>query len=151
MQSMLSEEIRVAFRQAPFIADLGIELLELSKGMCVTGLSLERRHLQQGGFVHAGVQATMADHTAGAAASTLVPRGQVVLTVEFKLNLLRPARGERLLCRARVLKPGRQLSVVESEVAILEGSEERLVSKMTATMSIVALPVAGDGPAGEKP
>ncbi len=55
--------------------------------------------------VHAGVQATIADHTAGGAATTLIDKGQFVLTVEFKINLLRVTRGDSLLCRAQVLKP----------------------------------------------
>jgi len=61
----------------------------------------------------------------------------MVLTVEFKINLLQAARGDRLICRAEVLKPGRRFSVVESEVFSVDGGEERLVSKMTATMAYV--------------
>ncbi len=98
------------------------------------------RHLQQNGFIHAGVQTTLADHAAGAAAVTLVAEGQTVLTLEFKVNLLRPARSERLLCRAEVLKAGRQATVVESEVFGYESGERRLYSKASVTMAVVPMP-----------
>jgi uncharacterized protein (TIGR00369 family) len=130
------------FRSAPFVADLGMELESLGTGECVTVLRIAPRHLQQGGVIHAGVQATMADHTAGAAASTTAPPGSAVVTAEIKLSLLRAARGELLRCCARVLKPGRQLVFVESEVWCDAGGEAQLVSKASATMSVVARPQA---------
>jgi uncharacterized protein (TIGR00369 family) len=126
------------FRRAPFVAELGMELESLGAGECVTVLRVEPRHLQQTGIVHAGVQATMADHTAGAAASTVVPAGSAVVTAEFKISLLRAARGEQLRCRSRVLKPGRQLVFVESEVWCTGPSDEHLVAKASATMTVIA-------------
>jgi uncharacterized protein (TIGR00369 family) len=137
MEEAVLDEIQRIFRAARFISDLGIELESVGDGECVTTLELGDRHLQQDGFVHAGVQATIADHTAGVAAATLIREHKYVLSVEFKINLLRPARGERLICRAQVLKPGRQFSVVESEVRCVAEGKERLVSKMTATMAYV--------------
>lgn len=130
--------LKELFRSAPFIADLGLELESIGLGECVTVLELQVRHLQQNGFVHAGVQATLADHTAGAAASTLIGDGCYVMTVEFKLSLLRGAQGERLICRAKVLKPGKQFSFVESEVFCVSASAKRLVAKASATMAVVA-------------
>jgi len=132
-----SDEIRRIFSEAPFIAHLGIELDSVGEGSCTTSLVLADRHLQQDGLVHAGVHATMADHTAGVAAATLLRERQLVLTVEFKINLLKAARGERLLCRAQVLKPGSRFSVVEAEVWCRQGDQEELVSKMTATIAII--------------
>lgn len=132
------EELRRIFRAAPFIADLGIEPISASDGTCVTQLDLLPRHLQQDGFVHAGVQATMADHTAGAAAATVAQPGYIVLTTEFKIHLLRPARGQQLECVAKVLKPGRMLTVVESEVYCHSGSRRVLVSKAIATIANVS-------------
>jgi uncharacterized protein (TIGR00369 family) len=131
------DELRRIFGAAPFIADLGIELISAEDGTCVTHLDLLPRHLQQDGFVHAGVQATMADHTAGAAAATVAQPGHMVLTTEFKINLLRPARGQHLECIANVLKPGRMLSVVESEVYCHSESKRVLVSKSIATIANV--------------
>jgi len=136
MDPAYSAELKRLF-EAPFIAELGIRLESASPGECTTALVLEPRHLQQDGYVHAGVQATMADHTAGAAAATLMEEGRIVLTVEFKINLLRAAKGERLICRSRVLRAGRQISVVESELFCAGAGEEQLVSKTTATMALV--------------
>lgn len=130
--------LKEVFRSAPFIADLGIEPESAGGGECVTTLQLERRHLQQNGYVHAGVLATMADHSAGAAAFTICPGGSYVLTVEFKLSLLRAAQGERIVCRAKVLKPGKQFSFVESEVFCVASGQEKLVAKASATIAILS-------------
>ena len=137
MEPAVLDEIQRIFRAARFISDLGIELESVGEGECVTTLELKDRHLQQDGYVHVGVHATIADHTAGVAAATLLREHQMVLSVEFKINLLRPAGGERLICRAEVLKPGRRFSVVESEVSCVDDGEERLVSKMIATIAYV--------------
>jgi uncharacterized protein (TIGR00369 family) len=137
MEPAVLDEIQRIFRAARFISDLGIELESVGDGNCVTTLDLEDRHLQQDGYVHAGVHAAIADHTAGVAAATVLRERQMVLTLEFKINLLRPAMGERLVCRAEVLKPGRRFSVVEAEVFCEKGGDERLVSKMTATIAYV--------------
>ena len=132
------QEIDRIFNSAPFVSRLGLRLVSLDSGACDTELAVEEWHLQQDGFVHAGVQATVADHTAGAAAATLLEPGRIVLTLEFKINLLRPARGHRLTCRSRVLKPGSRIIVVESEV-YCEGDETApLVSKATASMAVVS-------------
>ncbi len=131
------EELERIFEAAPFVASLGIRLVTIEPGMCKTQLDVEPRHLQQNGFVHAGVQATMADHTAGGAAATLIDPGQIVLTVEFKINLLRAAKGERLTCQAKVLKPGSRLTIVESEVRCEDAGTSKLVSKTTASIAVV--------------
>jgi uncharacterized protein (TIGR00369 family) len=138
LREPISDEVRRIFEQAPFIADLGVVLERIALGECETSLRLERRHLQQDGFAHAGVQATLADHTAGAAAATLVGPSEFVLSVEFKINLLRPAHGERLRCRARVLKPGSRIDVVESELWTEDGGESKLVAKATVTLAVLA-------------
>jgi len=141
MTNAIDDEIRRVFDAAPFISNLGIELESVGEGACVTTLELGEKHLQQDGFVHAGVQAAIADHSAGVAAATLLRENRLVLSVEFKINLLRAARGEKLTCKATVLKPGRRFAVVESEVFCLADGGERLVSKMTATIAYVS---AGD-------
>jgi len=131
------EELERIFDAAPFVTSLGIRLVTIGLGFCETELDVEPRHLQQDGFVHAGVQATMADHTAGGAAATLIEPGHIVLTVEFKINLLRAAKGERLTCRSTVLKPGSRLTVVESEIRCEDEGASKLVSKTTASIAIV--------------
>lgn len=131
------DRIRALFAGAPFIGGLGIELSDLGPGWCESLLAVRPEHLQQDGYVHAGVQATQADHTAGGAAGTLARDGQLVLSVEFKINLLRPAVGDRLRCRAAVLRPGRTIVVAESEVFARNDGAEKLVTKATVTLALV--------------
>lgn len=128
------------FGLAAFINDVGIRLHDCGPGWCESTLELQPRHLQHGGVVHAGVQGTMADHTAGAAATTVIAPDQFVLTIEYKINLLRVGQGETLFCRAEVLKAGRSVSVVESDVYALDGEHRVLISKTTATMNILKKP-----------
>ncbi len=137
LQALQREELERIFNAAPFVANLGIRLVSLGSGTCETELDVEPRHLQQDGFVHAGVQATMADHTAGGAAATIIEPDHIVLTVEFKINLLRAAKGDRLTCRSKVLKPGSRLIVVESEVQCENDGTSILVSKTTASIAAV--------------
>ncbi len=82
--------------------------------------------------------AALADHCAGAAASTELEPGQFVVTAEYKVNLLRGARGERLFCRAEVLKRGQSLTVAEAEVFAESGGQRTLVAKLMATLSVIA-------------
>lgn len=130
-----TEVVRI-FQAAPFIRALGLEAETIAPGLCETRLVVHEDHQQQDGFVHAGVQASVADHTAGAAGATLIPAGAIVLTAEFKINLLRSATGPELRCVARVLKPGRTLIVVESEVYGGPGAGA-LVAKATVTLAVV--------------
>ena len=134
----IEETLRRGFKQAPFIAHLGIELDDLGPGFCEASLALQPWHMQQTQVVHAGVISTLADHCAGAAATTQLQVGEFVVTAEFKINLLRGARGERLRCRAEVLKPGRRLVVVEAQVWVESGGAAELVAKLSATMAVVA-------------
>jgi uncharacterized protein (TIGR00369 family) len=136
MSSANRREVERLFCAAPFIADLGIRLVSLGYGECRSSLELAPRHLQQDGYVHAGVQASIADHTAGAAAASMVGDGQYILSVEFKINMLRAARGATLDCVARVIKPGRSLIVVESDVWCRGDNGESLVSRAMLTMAV---------------
>lgn len=131
------ERLATIFSAAPFIVALGIQPLDVGPGWCETWLPVRPEQQQQDGFVHAGVVATLADHTAGGAAGTLMAAGDIVLTVEFKINLLRPAVGEQLRCRAEVLKPGRRFSVVEAVVHAWRSERATLVAKLTATMAYI--------------
>lgn len=130
------DTLRGFFRAAPFMVDLGVEPLAVGDGRVTTQLVVAPRHLQHTGQVHAGVMASLADHTMGAAAQTLAPAGHWVLTAELKTSLLRAGRGERLVCEARVLKAGRTLSFTEAEVWAEAGDERTLVMKASATMAV---------------
>ncbi len=81
----------------------------------------------------------MADHTAGGAAATIIESDQIVLTVEFKINLLRAAKGDRLTCRSKVLKPGSRLIIVESEVKCENEGTSKLVSKTTVSIAVIGV------------
>jgi uncharacterized protein (TIGR00369 family) len=118
--------------------DLGGVPTAVAPGRVSTELVLQGRHMQHSDVVHAGVMATLADHSMGAAAQTQAPAGHWVLTAELKTSLLRGASGVRLVCEAWVLKPGRQLSFTEAEVFSENASGERsLVMKASATMAVV--------------
>ena len=141
--------VREIFERAAFVNDVGIRLAGCGPGWCESELDVVPRHYQHHDFVHAGVQATIADHTAGAAATTLIQDTELVLSAEFKINLLNTARGEGLRCRAEVLKAGRMLIVVESEVFAISGERKRLVAKATVTLAVVGKPDAHTGEAGK--
>jgi uncharacterized protein (TIGR00369 family) len=126
------------FAQAPFVADLGIVPTEVADGRVRSRLSLQPRHLQHTGVVHAGVMVTMADHSMGAAAQSIAPEGLVVLTAELSTQLLRAAQGDTLECEARVLKPGRQVCFTEADVYALQGERRVHVARASATMALVA-------------
>jgi uncharacterized protein (TIGR00369 family) len=102
--------------KAPFIADLGVTLVGVGPDWLETEMAIVPRLRQQHGFVHAGVVTTLADHTAGAAASAVVGPGKSVLTADFTIHLLRPASGELLRCRGEVVKSGRRLIVTQADV-----------------------------------
>lgn len=132
------DALRRFFANAPFMTDLGVEPTAVQPGRVDSALALEPRHYQHTGQVHAGVMVTMADHSMGAAAQTLAPEGFVIITAELSTRLLRAARGERLVCEARVVKPGRQLSFTEADVYVESGSERVHVVRASATMALVA-------------
>jgi uncharacterized protein (TIGR00369 family) len=129
-------KVEEIFERAPFVEDVGIRLGGVGVGWCETTLDILPRHLQQDRFIHAGVQATMADHTAGGAGASVIREDEIVLSVEFKINLLRPAKGEALRCKANILKAGRTLIVVESEVFSCDGAQEKLTAKATVTLAV---------------
>jgi len=126
------------FGSSPFIADLGIAPTAVADGRVTSVLDIAPRHLQHTGQVHAGVMATMADQTMGAAAQTLAPEGHWIVTAELKTSTLRPAKGERLVCVATVLRPGRMLSFTEAEVYAESQGQRTLVCKASATMAVTA-------------
>ena len=131
------ETLRGFFRSAPFMVDLGVEPIAASEGRLTTELKLAQRHLQHTGQAHAGVMASLADHSMGAAAQTMAPAGHWVLTAELKTSLLRAGQGERLVCEAWVLKAGRSLSFTEAEVYAETQGQRVLVMKASATMALV--------------
>lgn len=117
-----------------FIADCGFKAVHYGKGYLESSLKVLNRHRQQDHYIHAGVIATMADHTAGYAAFSLVSEEYRILTIEFKINFLEPAYGHILVCKSRILREGGQILVGESEVFDQRVDEEVLVAKAMVTL-----------------
>ena len=113
---------------------IGGELTRVEPGVVEIALRYREDLTQQDGFVHAGIVTTIADSACGYAAYSLMPPESEVLAVEFKVNLLRPAKGESFVARAEVIKPGRTLTVVRADVFATTGDEQQLVATMQGTM-----------------
>ncbi|MGY4313423.1 PaaI family thioesterase [Bradyrhizobium sp. JR3.5] len=131
----IATRIRDNVGRQGFMGLVGAEVAELSRGACTLAVDRRPELLQQHGLFHGGVTAFLVDNAATIAAAT--SRGQPALTAEYKLNLLSPASGDRLICRARVIKPGRQVAVVAADVfCIIDGKEKHTA---TALASIAML------------
>ncbi|HTV91810.1 MAG TPA: PaaI family thioesterase [Verrucomicrobiae bacterium] len=125
------------FGRAAFVRTMSIELVDYGKGWCETAQRVLPEQRQQHGFAHAGVVMTLADHTCGGAAVSVVRDDQDVITVENKTSFLRPAAGDVLHARATVLRAGKSLIFVEAEVTAERGEERVLVAKTSSTLAII--------------
>ena len=138
------EVVTASFARQTFMAKLGATLVSVEPGRVEIAVDRAADLLQQNGFVHAGVITSIADSACGYAALTLAAEGHDVLAVEFKINLLSPARAERFLARGRVLRPGRTLTVAQADVFGIDGdsgSEQTLVATLLST--VIARPERG--------
>lgn len=127
--------IRESFDRQRHMATLGVTIAHIGPGEVHLAMPYDERFCQQNGFLHAGAIASVADSANGYAAYTLAPPDTDVLAVEFKINLLEPARASGFLARARVLRGGRTLSVCQADVVTTE-PDARLVAIMTSTIII---------------
>jgi uncharacterized protein (TIGR00369 family) len=133
-----AQRVRASFARQRMMQTLGVEIARIAPGEIELAMPYGAAFTQQHGFIHAGVMATVLDSACGYAAFSLMPADAAVLTVEFKTNLLAPAKGERFLFRAHVVKPGRTLTVSDGRAfAIDSGGEERLVASMNGTLMAV--------------
>lgn len=136
---MLERLIRAEVGKQGFMAHLGAELAELSPGAATISVARRPELLQQNGRFHGGVIGFLVDNAAASAAATMLrDPATSVLTAEYKVNMLAPARGEKLVCRARVLRAGRAQSVVAADVFSLEDGRETQVATALATIAVVA-------------
>ncbi len=130
--------VEEGFARAPFVLQAGIRFVDCGPGWCESTIELAPHHAQNTGVTHAGVIATLADHTSGGAAISVAAADEIVLTAEFKLSLLRAVAAERLHCRAEVIKPGRRLTFVEASVEAEQGGGERsLVARASVTLAVM--------------
>jgi len=126
--------VRASFRRQRIMATIGAALTRVIPGDVEIELPFRDDLVQQHGYVHGGIIAAIADSACGYAALSLSPAGAEVLTVEYKINFLAPARGERFVARGRVIRAGRTVSVCEGEVlAVSDGVETQIVAVL-ATM-----------------
>ena len=126
--------IRASFARQTLMETFGAELLSVAEGECRIGAPILPGARQQHDFGHAGLTFALGDTAAGFAALSVMPEGAEVLTVEMKINLLAPARGERLIAIGRVLKPGRRLVVVGAEVLAEEAGRRTPIALLQGTM-----------------
>jgi uncharacterized protein (TIGR00369 family) len=131
--------IAESFAQQSVMNLIGARLAHVEPGIVEIELPFRSDLTQQDGYLHAGIVTTIADSAAGYAAFSLMPAGSRVLSVEFKVNLLRPARGEIFVARAEVVKAGRTLTVVRADAfAASANTERQLVATMQGTMMCLA-------------
>ena len=129
--------VRESFARQRFMSTLGARLAAVEPGAVDVELPFADSLVQQHGYLHAGAVAAAMDTACGYAALTLLDGDAAVLTVEFKVHLLEPAAGERVLARGRVVRSGRTLTVCRAEAAALAGDVEHHVATMTATIMAV--------------
>ena len=119
------------------MATIGATIVRVAPGEIDLELPFREDLTQQHGFLHAGIVATLADSACGYAALSLMPAGAGVLSVEYKLNLLAPAVGQRMIARATVLRAGRTVTVCRGDVFAVSDGGEKLIAAMQATMMAV--------------
>jgi uncharacterized protein (TIGR00369 family) len=129
--------VRDSFERQGAMRLIGARLTEVAPGYCAIAVTPREEIAQQHGYVHAGIVGALADSAGGYAGYTLFPEDASVLTVEFKLNLLAPAAGERLVAEGFVVKPGRTLAVTRGEVHAERGGERTLVALMQQTLMVM--------------
>lgn len=128
------EVVRDSFAAQQLMATIGARLSGVAAGEVEIRLPFRADLTQQDGFLHAGIVTSVLDSACGYAALTLMPAGSGVLSVEFKINLLAPARGDELIARGRVVRAGRTLTVCEGDAVMRSAEGDRAVAKMLATM-----------------
>ena len=129
--------VRASFARQAAMTTIGATLVEVAPGRVVIELPWAQALTQQHGFLHAGMVATALDSACGYAGFSLMPLGAAVLTIEYKINLLAPAQGERFRMVGEVIKPGRTVTVAEGRAYSVQPGGERLIATMGCTLMAV--------------
>ena len=132
-----AERVRASFARQGAMGTIGASLVEVEPGRVTIELPWQQGLTQQHGFLHAGMVATALDSACGYAGSTLMPAEAGILTIEYKINLLAPARGERFRMEGVVVKPGRTITVAEGRAWALHQGGEKLIATMAATLMTI--------------
>ncbi len=142
MDPKIEEKIRKSFAAQSLMTTLGAAISGLEDGACTIEAPIADHIKQQHGVAHAGATFALGDSAAGYAALGLMPIEAEVMTAEMKIHLLAPAGGERLIAEGSVIKPGRRLMIVKSDVFAVAGSDKRHVATLLGTM----VPILGAQP-----
>ena len=131
-------KVEQSFASQKFMEHIGAKLVDVQPGFCEMHIPFNENLTQQNGFFHAGMIGTIADNAAGYASLSLMKEYSSVLSVEFKLNLMRPADGELLIGKGQVLKYGKTLTVCRADVFIVKDGVEKLCAAAQLTMIEIA-------------
>lgn len=134
MASEQEQRVAISYGRQQAMQTIGAVLVETGAGTATIELPYRTDLTQQHGFIHAGIVTMIVDTACGYAAYSTMPPDAAVLTVEYKVNFISPAIGEKFIARGRVLKPGRTLTVCQGEVHAVKDGQEKLVATMLATM-----------------
>ncbi len=132
-----ADRVRASFARQAAMDTIGARLAEVGPGRVVIELDWAKALTQQHGFLHAGMVATALDSACGYAGFSLMQADAAVLTIEFKINLMAPARGQRFRMVGQVVKPGRTITVAHGEAFAIDEGREKCVATMTATLMAV--------------
>jgi uncharacterized protein (TIGR00369 family) len=135
--SSADARVRASFAKQTIMATLGASVASVKKGEVEIVLPFSDRILQQHGFIHAGAIATIADSACGYAALSVMPDDAAVLTTEFKIHLLSPAKGDRIRAVGRVVRAGKKLVITIGDVFAEDGGKSKQVALITASMMVV--------------
>ena len=131
------QRVRDSFALQGAMTTLGAQLTHLAPGAVDISFDWAPGLTQQHGFIHAGMLTAALDSACGYAGFSLMPEDAGVLTIEFKINLLAPAKGQRFRCEGRVLKPGRTIVLAEGRAFAIDGGQEKLCATMHCTLMAV--------------
>jgi uncharacterized protein (TIGR00369 family) len=129
--------VRASFGKQRLMTTMGAELETVAPGRVDIRLPFRDDLTQQHGFLHAGTIAAVADSACGYAALSLMPADAGVLSIEFKVNMLAPAKGDAIVARGHVIRAGRTIMVCRADVVSISGGAEKLVAAMQGTMMVV--------------
>jgi uncharacterized protein (TIGR00369 family) len=132
--------VRASFARQGMMRLIGAEIAGLAPGRCTLAAPIRSETSQQHGYAHAGLAWTLGDSAAGYSALSLLGTGEEVLTVEMKINLMAPARGDRLVAEGRVIRAGRRLLTVGAEIHAEDAGTRRHVATMLGTMFALPAP-----------
>ena len=137
MTPQFESRVRASFGKQKLMTTMGATIEDVASGRVSIRLPFREDLTQQHGFLHAGTVAAIADSACGYAALTLMPAEAAVLSIEFKVNMLAPAKGDAIVARAQVIRSGRTIVVCRADVFALTAGDEKLVAAMQGTMMVV--------------